>query len=119
MRGLLCKPRFEHRVADGEFMKQQLVCFNERIGMEPLLYEILVEQIEDGEQRHALMMGHPFADEDRLAGTFVVRGLIEAECANPAGGFHVPQVAQGCEGVNAESEKCCVGSDHRAGGSIC
>jgi hypothetical protein len=34
--------------------------------VEPALHHVLVEQIGDGEKRHALMMRHPFADQNRL-----------------------------------------------------
>jgi hypothetical protein len=38
------------------------------IGMEPALHHVIAKQIENGEQRHALVMRHPFANENGLAG---------------------------------------------------
>ena len=84
-RVLLFQPRFEDGVAHGQFVKQEFRCFHFRVGVEPALDAVVVKKIEDREKGHALVVRHPFTDEDGPLGRLgKVCRFIEAEGADPA-----------------------------------
>ena len=52
---------------------------DQRVGVEPALHHVVAEQIDDREQRHALVMRHPLPDQRGAAQrSRVVGGLVEA-----------------------------------------
>src|ERR1700722_2656847 len=54
------------------FVQQQLRGFQVCVGVEPVLDDVVVEEIQHCEQRHALMVSHPFLYQLRRPGRFLV-----------------------------------------------
>ena len=85
--GLLRRPRTRHRdVARRAFLQQQLRRLDHRLGVEPRPHRAVEKRVGDGDDRHALMVGHEGA-HDRDAFAFgqaarrVVQRLVEAIAA--------------------------------------
>jgi hypothetical protein len=66
---LLFQPRLQNRFADGHFMKQKFRRLHLGVRMKPALHHVIVKQIENRQQRHALVVRHPLAHQDRLVGS--------------------------------------------------
>ena len=65
------------------------------------MHKVVVEQIENCQYGHPLVMRHPLANQFRgLDRLLIIRCLIEAKGANPAELCHVPEIAQRLDGVD-------------------
>ena len=102
-------------VGYGLFVEQEGGGLHAAVGVEPALDYVVTEEIAHGEQAHALVMGHPGADDlaarpaEAATENGVVGGFVEAVGAEPSHGLHAAQVAQGSGGIDGERQEGGVG----------
>ncbi len=100
--------RDDRRRARDSLLQQQLGRLDSRIGVEPVDHAVAQEDVGDGDERHALVVGHVGLHDDAGAGAgepgrgltllgglarCVVDGVEVAERAQRARGGEVPQIA--------------------------
>jgi hypothetical protein len=49
-------------------MEQQFSGLNQWVSMEPSLNDVIVQQIQNSQQRHPLVVSHPLANRNSFAG---------------------------------------------------
>ena len=78
------------------------------VRVEPALDGVIFEEIQQAEDAHALVVGHPFAhDFGLIAGE--VDGFVEAVGTGPLAVGDAAQVADGGGGLDVKREECGVG----------
>ncbi|MNS76031.1 hypothetical protein D3C71_1671780 [compost metagenome] len=85
--------------------------------MEALAHDAVQQRVGDGDNRHALMVGHECPDDGvvlvlRQARTREVDGFIKAVAGQRAGAHEVPEVAQRFRRVDHGGERGGVWRDH-------
>jgi hypothetical protein len=106
-----------HRdVARRAFLEQQLRRLHDRLGVEPRPHRAVQESVGDGDDRHALVVGHVSAhDRDVLplgqARARVVQRLVEAVTAARADGGETGEVARCRARIDHGCERRRVGRD--------
>ena len=105
---------FESFVAEGPLVEEEFGSADAGVGVEPVLEDVVAEEIGEGEEGHALVVSHPGADELGLATLGVVGCLVEAVCAVPAEGGHAAEVVDGVLAGEGEGEEGGVGGDDGA-----
>ena len=95
-------------------MQEEFGRADARCAVEPLLHDVVFEQVGDGEEAHALMVRHPRANKFGLIALGVVGCFIEAIGSGPVHGCHAPEVGDGVFAKKREREEAGVRRDDRA-----
>ena len=109
----LLRECFQSLFAQGLFVQQEFGGADTGSAVEPTLNDVILRQICQREQTHALVMGHPGTDQLWFGALGVVGCFVEAVGSHPAHRGHAAEVGDCRLAEYWQGEKAGVGGDDR------